>query len=146
MKLIVTVFTVILATLTTVCFSQESTEYVAKYRITAVNGADKEIVSISNSVEVTPDIFLYVPNAFTPNGDGLNDEFGALGYGVKDYYLEVYNRWGELIFTSDNVNSQWDGTYQGTKVLPGTYVYNISASGYYDKEFHKEGTVSIVKI
>ena len=146
MKLIATIFTVILATLTTVGFSQETTGYVAKYRVIAVNGGDQEIVSTSNTAEVVPDIFLYVPNAFTPNGDGLNDEFGALGYGVKEYYLAVYNRWGELIFTSDNVDNQWDGTYQGTKVLPGTYVYNISASGHYDKEFHKEGTISIVKI
>jgi gliding motility-associated-like protein len=146
MKNLTTIITIIICTMATVCFSQESTEFVAKYKITAISAEDAEIESTSNTVELTPDIFLYVPNAFTPNEDGLNDSFGALGYGVKDYYMGVFNKWGELIFESEDINKQWNGTYQGQKVLPGTYIYSISASGNYEKEFHKEGSISIIKI
>lgn len=122
------------------------TEYTAKYRVTAVNKIDNDICSVSNTVEINPSLYLYVPNAFTPNDDGLNDSFGALGYGVKDYHLIIYNRWGQLIFESEEQNKQWDGTYHGVKAPIGSYVYSIDSTGYYHDNFHKEGTISIVKV
>jgi len=127
-------------------FSQSETEYTAKYRVTAVSKLNNDVISVSNTVEVNPDLYLYIPNAFTPNEDGLNDSFGALGYGVKDYHLIIYNRWGQLVFESNNINNQWDGTFQGVKSPPGSYIYNIQATGYYQGDFHKEGTISIVKV
>jgi len=123
-----------------------NTEYTAKYRVTAVSKTDNDICSVSNTVEVNPELYMYVPNAFTPNDDGLNDSFGALGYGVKDYHLVIYNRWGQLIFESDKQTDQWDGTYHGYKAPVGSYVYSIDSTGYYHDSFHKEGTVSIVKV
>ena len=118
----------------------------ASYRVTAVNKTDNDICSVSNTIEVNPNLYLYVPNAFTPNDDGLNDSFGALGYGVKDYHLIIYNRWGELIFESLKQSNQWDGSYLGQKAPVGTYVYSIDSTGYYYEEFHKEGTISIIKV
>ena len=123
-----------------------SSEYTAKYRVTAVSKENNDICSESNVIEVNPGLYLYVPNAFTPNEDGLNDSFGALGYGVKDYHLIIYNRWGELIFESNSMNNQWDGTYHGQKAPVGSYVYSIDSTGYYNQDFHKEGMVSIVKV
>jgi len=69
----------------------------------------------------------YLPNAFTPNGDGLNDEFKPVQrYDfVKTYRLSIYNRWGQLIFETSDINTGWDGTYQGKPVEQGTYVYKI---------------------
>jgi len=69
----------------------------------------------------------YLPNAFTPNGDGLNDEFKPVQrYDlVKTYHLYIYNRWGQLIFDSPDINTGWDGTYKGQPVEQGTYVYKI---------------------
>lgn len=121
-------------------------DFSASYRVTAVNKTDNDICSVSNTVEVNPSLYLYIPNAFTPNEDGLNDSFGALGYGVKDYHLVIYNRWGQLIFESDRQDYQWDGTYHGYKAPIGSYVYSIDSTGYYHDSFHKEGTVSIVKV
>jgi gliding motility-associated-like protein len=122
------------------------TEYTAKYRVTAVNKTDNDICSVSNIVKVNPELYMYLPNAFTPNEDGLNDSFGALGYGVKDSHLPIYNRWGQLIFESNSQDNQWDGTYHGQKSPIGSYIYTIDSTGYYNQDFHKEGMISIVKV
>lgn len=68
---------------------------------------------------------MYIPNAFTPNGDGINDQFGIKGEGIKDYRILVYNRWGEVIFESDTPDKLWDGTYKGQAVQQDTYVYQV---------------------
>ena len=61
------------------------------------------------------DIFypLYVPNAFTPNNDGVNDVFKAEGVNIRGYQMHIYNRWGQLIFTSDDPEEPWLGNVQG---------------------------------
>ncbi|MDA9329072.1 gliding motility-associated C-terminal domain-containing protein, partial [Flavobacteriales bacterium] len=71
---------------------------------------------------------LYVPNTFTPDNDGVNDYFLAVGDYITNFEMYVYNRWGQLIFQSDNINEGWDGTYFGNEVQIDTYVYKI----YYD--------------
>jgi gliding motility-associated-like protein len=116
-----------------------------KYRVTALNKVTSEI-SFSNIIDVKPSMYIYVPNAFTPNGDGLNDTFGGLGRGVKKYHLIIYNRWGQLVFESNKQSNQWDGTYGGKLSPVGSYPYVIEVKGYYNKKFHKEGTISIVKV
>lgn len=70
----------------------------------------------------------YVPNAFTPDGDEFNQTFKPIfsaGFDVNDYNLLIYNRWGEVLFESNNHNVGWDGTYGGRIVEEGTYVYKI---------------------
>lgn len=117
-----------------------------EYRVTAVNKVNEKVVSVSNTIEVKPHLYVYVPNAFTPNADGLNDSFGGLGSGIKDYHLIIYNRWGQLVFETEKQSDQWDGTYGGKLAPIGSYAYAIEVKGYYDNEFHKEGTISIVKV
>jgi gliding motility-associated-like protein len=121
-------------------------DFSASYKVTAVNKIDNNICSESNTIKVNPELYMYVPNVFTPNDDGLNDSFGALGYGVKEYHLIIYNRWGELIFESEEQSTQWDGTYHGQKAPVGSYVYSLDSTGYYNQDFHKEGMVSIIKV
>ena len=123
-----------------------NTEYKVHYKVTAVSKENNDICSVSNTIEVSPSMYIYVPNSFTPNDDGLNDSFGGLGHGVKDYHLIIYNRWGELIFESDSINKQWDGKYHGESAPIGSYVYNVDATSFYQNEFHKEGMVSIIKV
>ncbi|MBN8701504.1 MAG: gliding motility-associated C-terminal domain-containing protein [Bacteroidetes bacterium] len=65
---------------------------------------------------------VFVPNSFTPNGDGLNDVFAAKGEEVQDFELFIYNRWGELIFSSKNIDAGWNGTYNGHLVENDVYV------------------------
>jgi gliding motility-associated-like protein len=69
----------------------------------------------------------FIPNAFTPNGDGLNDVFGViprLDY-VNRFHISIYNRWGQLIFDTSDLNQGWDGTFKGKTCQAGVYVYRI---------------------
>jgi gliding motility-associated-like protein len=80
-------------------------------------------------VEGCPELTLYVPNSFTPNNDNLNETFGAYGFGVDKFNMTIFNRWGELIFESDDINKQWNGTYKGEICQEGIYVYHILYKG-----------------
>jgi gliding motility-associated-like protein len=88
---------------------------------------------------------LYIPNAFTPNGDDKNDYFSIKMEHVIELHVGIYNRWGEQIYSSDDPAFQWDGTMNGHKVEEGVYVYKIKAKGYHGKHFSYYGTVAIVK-
>ncbi len=115
-----------------------------KYRVIAYKNGNNSITSMSNTVEVVPFMSIYIPNSFTPNGDGMNDQFGAYGEAIKEYRLQVFNRWGQMVFESDQVTKQWDGTYDGVKVPQGTYVYTLSAKGTTGGHAKKDGTVTVV--
>jgi gliding motility-associated-like protein len=83
----------------------------------------------TDSLLLLPPANVSFPNAFTPDGDGFNDLFGAVGHSIEKFELEVFNRWGELIFHSDSPEQWWDGTYNGTPVQTGVYVYRYTAAG-----------------
>lgn len=68
---------------------------------------------------------LYLPNAFSPDGNGFNDTFSCIGYGIKHYRLKIYNRWGELIF--DKENEGWDGKFKNFRCPAGLYLYMLEA-------------------
>jgi gliding motility-associated-like protein len=89
--------------------------------------------STFNTVIVKPSVTFYIPNAFSPNGDGINDVFHPFGINVDtdNYQMLIYDRWGKQVFRTDNINTPWDGTsYESAgKTLPtGVYVYKISVS------------------
>lgn len=78
-------------------------------------------------VEIEPDFTFYVPNAFTPNQDDKNDGFRAYGVGVdpNNYQMTIFNRWGEIVFYTENFNEEWDGTYKGLDVEMAVYPWRI---------------------
>ena len=92
----------------------------------------------------------YLPNAFTPNGDGLNDTFGAIpkyDY-VNKYQMSIYNRWGQKLFETIDINNGWDGTFDGSKCMPGAYVYQIVYEEFGIQPLQskiKQGTVMLVR-
>lgn len=72
---------------------------------------------------------LLFPNAFTPNQDGINDKFGPVapnGINVRSFKLMIFNRWGNLVFSSTNMNEQWDGTFHGHQLPTGSYVWDCT--------------------
>jgi gliding motility-associated-like protein len=78
-------------------------------------------------VIIDPDVMFFVPNAFSPNDDGRNDSFRGYGTGVQwdTYEISIYNRWGEQIFYSNNIDAPWDGTFKGAQVPEEVYIYQI---------------------
>jgi gliding motility-associated-like protein len=84
--------------------------------------------TLSDTLEVTGSIgegSVYIPNSFTPNGDGLNDRFTGIGEDFTSFHLVVFNRWGELIFETRD-QSGWDGFYQNERAKSDVYVYLLS--------------------
>jgi gliding motility-associated-like protein len=94
--------------------------------------------------ETQPQVF--IPTAFTPNGDGKNDVFRPTVAGMRQFlYLRVYNRWGQLLFNSGQPNQGWDGTFNGVKQPSGTYVYAVEAVDYNNKPYLKKGTFVLIR-
>jgi gliding motility-associated-like protein len=77
--------------------------------------------SISHTVLIIGPILLWIPNVFSPNGDGLNDRFEIYGQHLTDYELYIYDRWGETVFHTKDPMTYWDGTYQGKVCEGGVY-------------------------
>jgi gliding motility-associated-like protein len=88
---------------------------------------------------------IFIPNAFTPNGDGNNDILLAYGTTIKSLIFTVYDQWGELQFRSTNKASGWDGTYKGTKQPVGVYVYYVEATLNDGQVVKKKGTVTLLR-
>lgn len=80
---------------------------------------------------------LDAPNIFTPNGDGENDLFTIKGKYVVIYELIIFNRWGEIIFESDDLSGQWDGTIHGNPVPEGTYFWGVRYGNEYGTDSAK---------
>jgi len=88
---------------------------------------------------------LIIPNVFTPNGDGYNDEFNILASGITQYYLQIYNRWGVLLFESNSPTIKWDGkTSSGEPVSSGTYYYILDAKST-STDYSRHGTVTLMR-
>ena len=101
--------------------------------------------TITKLLEVKEEFLLYIPNAFTPNGDGENDTFRPKGSGIKSYSLSVYDRWGEQIFVSTDITKGWDGTFKGKDCQDGVYVYVIIAINNVNAKFEKVGHITLIK-
>jgi gliding motility-associated-like protein len=88
---------------------------------------------------------IYIPNAFTPNGDSRNDDWRIFTKGIKFMNVEVFNRWGELVFKSFDLEQGWDGTFKGEPASPGIYPYLINVT-YLDGEvIESKGSINLIK-
>ena len=89
--------------------------------------------------------YVYIPNTFTPNGDGQNDELKVYGRYIEELNLQVFNRWGELIFETQDQNEGWDGSYEGEQNWPEVFVYQIYVKCIDGQEFKTKGDITLVK-
>ena len=98
------------------------------------------------TIETLGESSILIPNVFTPNGDGNNDVFRVDGVNLKSVNCEIYNRWGQMMYSWDNVKGYWDGrTLSGTEVPDGTYFYIIKAEGYDGEEYFQKGGFSLIR-
>ena len=116
------------------------------YRVVALRNQNNLIESVSNAVVVEKPYALYSPNAFSPDGDGINDFFKISGQGIIDYQIEIFNRWGQMVYKSLDLGKGWDGTFKGKNLPTGTYVYKIKSSKYgVEQKLVKNGSVALVR-
>ncbi|MBI1344516.1 MAG: T9SS type B sorting domain-containing protein [Terrimonas sp.] len=88
---------------------------------------------------------VYIPNSFTPNGDGLNDVLRVYGYVIRDLRFAVFNQWGEKIFESRNQNTAWDGTYKGKAQPAGVYMYVCDITLNDGTKMLKKGSINLIR-
>ncbi len=124
--------------------------YVGEYVVNLMAISDRGCKDIASLlVEITPDFALYVPNTFTPDGNGINDMFQPMGVGIdeEDYRMDIFDRWGENIFTSNNFRKGWDGTVKGgSKTAPqGVYTYKMMVKDIQGNKHPKIGHVTVIR-
>jgi len=88
---------------------------------------------------------LYIPNTFTPNGDGKNDVFYAYGTLLKNFEMQIFDRWGVLLFKTDDITQGWDGYYKGDLSQVDTYIYKVFATDLYNKQHTFVGHVNLLR-
>ena len=117
----------------------------------SVTITDENGCTLEQSLTVDPELpqcnedDVFIPNAFSPNGDGVNDVFRVRSNFVKTMDLRVYDRWGEEIFITTDVGSGWDGTYRGANVTPNVYAYCLIVTCSNGAEYTKVGNVTLIQ-
>ncbi len=103
--------------------------------------------TIRQNIYVDPNVSYYVPNAFTPNDDSKNQNFTMFGEGINwsTFEMRIYDRWGKILFLTNDNESGWDGKSKGKKGTPGLYSYQISFTDIKFKEHKLKGTVALIK-
>jgi gliding motility-associated-like protein len=122
----------------------EAGTYCAQLAVTSSFGC---VDTANLCIIIDPEFTFFIPNAFSPNGDGVNDEFFGKGDYINKFEMFIFDRWGNLIWFSDDINKHWDGTANhGTEMAQqDVYVYDVRITDHKDKKHKYLGTVTIVK-
>lgn len=116
------------------------------YSVTVTNSCGTS--SASRNINIYPDeCRLHIPTAFSPNDDGANDVFRVhCKCPVQRFLIKIYNRWGEQVFTSNNINDGWDGTYKGRSAEMSVYVYYLEYFNHCEGEMeHQSGNITLIR-
>jgi len=119
------------------------------FYVEAIELDGNSAISTSNKIYLYTPPQVWFPSAFSPNNDGLNDNLFPKGSGIKSYTFNIYNRWGELLFQTDETNKVWNGKYNGKEMPMDTYIYEVKAICYFNRTIEKEivlkGSVQLVR-
>ncbi|HVA98882.1 MAG TPA: PKD domain-containing protein, partial [Bacteroidia bacterium] len=126
-------------------YTYQDTGYYNVQLIVTDNNGCKD--SITKTIYVEGQYVIYVPNAFTPNGDGINDVFNVKGTGIdpNNFDMSIYDRWGILIFHTTNLNQGWDGRVKNNLVQLGVYVWKIETKDFKGDNHQYIGHVSVIR-
>ncbi len=113
-------------------------------RAIGTNACQQSIGTASGRTSL-PDPDIFIPNTFTPNGDGRNDVFMAYGNYIKTITMQIFNQWGELIFTGTDPAKGWDGTYKGKLQPVGVYIYVIKIVKQDGTLVNRRGSINIIR-
>lgn len=119
---------------------------VGQYEVTLIStnqwGCSDTIV---HTVYIDDDFAFYIPNAFSPNGDGINDLFSGKGYGIKEYVMYIFDRWGEKIYETTDLSKGWDGTYKGAEAQQDVYIYRVDIIDIHGEKHRYNGHFTLVR-
>ena len=94
---------------------------------------------------IVPGAFIFIPNAFTPNDDGKNDVFRIFGRTIKETSIQIFNRWGEMVYDGDGYSQGWDGTYKGQKLNTGVFVYRAFITKNSGRTVTLQGDLTLIR-
>lgn len=98
------------------------------------------------NIRIKPETFIKVPTTFTPNGDGRNDIIYVKGWGIKDLIsFQIYNRWGEIVFETSELEEGWNGYYKDVLQNNDIYTYKVKAVDFFDKPMEAEGHIDLMR-
>jgi len=117
-------------------------EYWITLYVTSIDGCKD---STSRRLEFKNETSFWIPSGFTPNGDNKNEMFFVYGRDYTDFRMSVFNRWGQLVFSTENPLEGWDGTYQDSPASEDVYVYKINYRDALKKERTEVGRVSLIR-
>lgn len=118
------------------------------YTLTITNNQGCIAVRQITIIVISPDCRepnIFVPNAFTPNGDGNNDVLYVRSNLIESMEFAVYNRWGQKVFETNDQNIGWDGTYKGTELSSDVFGYYLKAKCYDGEEYFKKGNITLIR-
>lgn len=132
---------------TTVATTTHTYSSVGTYTITLLTTSQNLCTdTATGTISIVEDINIFIPNSFSPNNDGTNDEFFPTGTGLskENYLMEIYNRWGEMIFSTKDLSEHWKGNNSGT-TLQDTFVYKIYLQTIKGNKIVRTGTVTLIR-
>jgi len=113
--------------------------------LTATRNNACAVSAVKNSlVVIQNNSYVFIPNTFTPNGDGINDLFNVTITNLKSYHIRIFNRWGQQLFESKDTSRSWDGTYNGKRVEFGVYYYVVDAVSSDGEGEKRSGWVAVI--
>lgn len=115
------------------------------YRVLAIEQQGNQQQSISNTLCLPYEATFFIPTAFSPNGDGLNDTFFVKGISIESIHIRIYNRWGQLIFQTTDLYEGWDGTYKGKACPIDAYSCVITGRRKDKKYISHSFTISLIR-
>lgn len=126
-------------------FDNGKDHYGQYFRIKAIENGGLGRESWSNDIRVFFEPVIFIPNAFSPDQNGLNEKFMPSSGGLKTYKFTIYSRWGEKLFTTTNAEIGWDGNYMGKPCPAGVYVFYCEYTDFRDKVYSTKGTLHLLR-
>lgn len=121
---------------------------VGTYIITLIASTQYNCIDTTyQTIIIEPDFLFYIPNAFTPDGDGINDFFTGKGIYIEEFEMSIFDRWGNMIYRSDDISKPWDGkANKGTEIAQSdVYVYSIKVTDFKMGKHNYSGIVTLVR-
>ncbi|MGY6562183.1 MAG: gliding motility-associated C-terminal domain-containing protein [Luteibaculaceae bacterium] len=127
----------------TTAFTDKNRWFYATLTKESCSVTDSILISIKQDFCREP--FIFLPNAFSPNNDGNNDFLQIFGEPIETLSLQIFNRWGQMVFETTNPRFRWDGTFNGKPLEKGVYVYQLSVDCIPGVNFSKNGNITILR-